>query len=119
MTQIAAALSISRPHLSTASAVSGRTGVVYNMSSDEDTLARMFPKESTAKIQDWFEREPSVRDPSAAYFRVRPMIREKMLRYLEVRSPSRHRQLTTQAAAIASAAQPESSLSQPAGGATQ
>jgi hypothetical protein len=67
---------------------------------DEDTLARMFPGESTVKIQDWFEREPSIRDPAAPYFRVRPMIREKMLRYLEVRSPSRHRELTAQAEAV-------------------
>lgn len=66
---------------------------------DEDTLARMFPGESTVKIQDWFEREPSIRDPAAPYFRVRPMIREKMLRYLEVRSPRRHRELTAQAEA--------------------
>ncbi len=65
---------------------------------DEDSLAKMFPAEKTAKIQDWFEREPSVRDPSAPYFRVRPMVREKMLRYLEVRAPSRHRELTALAA---------------------
>jgi hypothetical protein len=36
-----------------------------------DPPSVMFPVEKTAKIQDWFEREPSVRDPSAPYFRVR------------------------------------------------
>ena len=50
--------------------------------------------EDVSKIQDWFEREPSIRDPSATCLRLRPMVRDKMLRYLEVRGPSRHRELT-------------------------
>jgi hypothetical protein len=49
------------------------------------------------RIQDWFEREASVRDPSAEEFRVRPLIRDKVLRYLELRSPTRHRELTAMA----------------------
>ena len=61
---------------------------------DEDTLRKVFPDEDVSKIQDWFEREPSIRDPSATYFRLRPIVRDKMLRYLEVRGPSRHRELT-------------------------
>jgi hypothetical protein len=65
---------------------------------DEDALRALFPGENVARIQDWFEREPSVRDPSAPYFRVRPMVREKLLRYLEVRAPGRHRELTDLAA---------------------
>jgi hypothetical protein len=65
---------------------------------DEDALRALFPGENVARIQDWFEREPSVRDPSAPYFRVRPMVREKLLRYLEVRAPGRHRELTELAA---------------------
>jgi hypothetical protein len=65
---------------------------------DEDTLRGMFPGENVSLIQDWFEREPSVRDPSAEYFRMRPMVREKLLRYLEVRAPTRHRELVELAA---------------------
>jgi hypothetical protein len=65
---------------------------------NEDTLARVFPEEDVRRIQDWFEREASIRDPAAEVFRVRPLIREKVLRYLEVRSPSRHRELTQRAA---------------------
>lgn len=60
---------------------------------DEDTLATLFPAEEVAAVQDWFEREPSVRDPAAAFFRVRPMVREKVLRYLEIRRPNRHHEL--------------------------
>lgn len=65
---------------------------------DEDSLHIMFPDDNVARIQDWFEREPSVRDPAAAYFRVRPMVREKMLRYTQVRAPSRYRELCDLAA---------------------
>ena len=65
---------------------------------NEDTLAALFRREEIVRIQDWFEREPSIRDPSAPYFRVRPMIREKMLRYHEIRAPSRHRALRALAA---------------------
>lgn len=67
---------------------------------DEDSLRVCFPGENVARIQDWFEREPSVRDPAAPYFRVRPMVREKMLRYLEVRAPGRFRELSELAATI-------------------
>ena len=74
------------------------TRICYLDRVDEDTLALMFPGENVARIQDWFEGEPSVRDPSAAVFRMRPMVREKMLRYFEVRAPSRHRELTALAA---------------------
>jgi hypothetical protein len=58
-----------------------------------DTLRPLFPNEDPERIQDWFERESSIRDPSAAFFRVRPLIRDKILRYLELRSPKRHAEL--------------------------
>lgn len=60
---------------------------------DEDTLAWIFQREQIRRVQEWFEREPSIRDPTAAFFCVRPLIREKVLRFQEVRSPSKHRQL--------------------------
>jgi hypothetical protein len=63
-----------------------------------DTLAPLFPGEAVEVIQDWFEREASIRDPAARVFRVRPLIREKVLRYLELRSPSRHREREERAA---------------------
>jgi hypothetical protein len=63
-----------------------------------DTLARVFPPERVGAIQEWFEREASIRDPGAAVFRVRPLIREKVLRYQELRAPSRHRELLAMAA---------------------
>ena len=61
---------------------------------DEDSLRVCFPDENVTRIQDWFEREPSIRDPAASYFRVRPMVREKMLRYIEVRAPGRYKERT-------------------------
>jgi hypothetical protein len=71
--------------------------VCYLDAVNVDTLAPLFPGEDVEKIQDWFEREASIRDPAAPVFRVRPLIRDKVLRYLELRSPSRHRELMTRA----------------------
>ena len=44
-------------------------------------------------MQDWFEHEASIRDPTAPVFRVRPIIREKVLQYQALRAPARHREL--------------------------
>jgi hypothetical protein len=65
-----------------------------------DSLAPLFPEDSVESVQDWFEHEASIRDPSAAVFQVRPLIREKVLRYLELRSPSRHREMMERGAKI-------------------
>jgi hypothetical protein len=69
------------------------TRICYLDTVNEDTLARVFPADQAPRIQDWFEHEASIRDPAAALFRVRPLIREKVLRYLERRAPSRHAEL--------------------------
>jgi hypothetical protein len=70
---------------------------------NEDTLRFVFPEEDIAAVQDWFEGEASIRDPSAPTFRVRPLIREKVLSYMEVRSPNCHRELRSRAQAGRSA----------------
>jgi hypothetical protein len=64
---------------------------------NEDTLGLVFPEEDVGAVQDWFEGEASIRDPSAPIFRVRPLIREKVLSYIEVRSPKRHHELRSRA----------------------
>ena len=64
---------------------------------NEDTLRVLFPEEEVPLVQDWFEREASIRDPATASFRMRPLVREKTLRYLEMRSPSRHREMLRKA----------------------
>jgi hypothetical protein len=69
------------------------TRTCYLEEVNEDTLRLVFPEEDIGEIQDWFESEASIRDPSAPTFRVRPLIREKVLSYIEVRSPKRHREL--------------------------
>ena len=46
----------------------------------------------------WFEREPSVRDPDATAWRVRPLIREKLLAYQRLRHPSRFEERARRAA---------------------
>lgn len=69
------------------------TLVCYLDRIDEDTLGLLFPKNEVVQVQDWFEREPSVRDPSSRRFQVRALIRDKVLQYQEIRAPSRHREL--------------------------
>ena len=66
---------------------------------NEDTLRLVLPDEDVGAVQDWFEGEASIRDPSAPIFRVRPLIREKVLGYIAVRSPERHRELSARAQA--------------------
>nr|AYM52569.1 hypothetical protein [Aetherobacter rufus] len=58
-----------------------------------DSLGPLFPDVDVERVQSWFEREASIRDPAATQFQVRPLIREKVLRYQELRAPSRHREL--------------------------
>ena len=69
------------------------TIICYLDTLNEDTLRVMFREEDVPLVQDWFEREASIRDPASRSFQVRPLVREKVLRYLEVRSPSRHREM--------------------------
>lgn len=64
---------------------------------NEDTLCRVLPEADIGAVQDWFEGEASIRDPSARFFRVRPLIREKVLGYVAVRSPERDRELRRRA----------------------
>lgn len=63
-----------------------------------DTLPRVVERGEVRRVQEWFEKDASVRDPEAPVFAVRPLIREKVLRYLELRSPSRHQELLARAA---------------------
>jgi hypothetical protein len=67
---------------------------------NEDTLAALFPQTEVRTIMDWFERDASIRDPLAPKPQVRPLIRDKVLRYQELRSPSRHRELLTIASGV-------------------
>ena len=64
---------------------------------NEDTLRLVLPEEEVGAVQDWFEGEASIRDPSAPTFQVRPLIREKVLGYIAVRSPERDRELRSRA----------------------
>ncbi len=80
--------------------------VCYLDAVDEDTLGRLFSAEEAGRVQRWFEGEASIRDPASAVFRVRPLIREKVLRYQSLRAPGRHRALLAQAQGEPGAATP-------------
>jgi hypothetical protein len=58
---------------------------------DEDSLSIFFGEKQAPLVQDWFESEASIRDPDSPKFCVRPVIRNKTLEYLALRSPRNHR----------------------------
>lgn len=68
-----------------------------------DILSAFFPAEEARRIQRWFESEASIREPRTVEFTVRPLIRDKVLRYFEIRSPSEYRAMTAKAAAAVAA----------------
>jgi hypothetical protein len=66
---------------------------------NEDTIRSVLGEsEDPGLVQRWFEHEASIRDPAAKDFTIRPLIREKSLRYLAARAPSRHRAMLDRAA---------------------
>ena len=65
--------------------------IVYLDKIDTDTLAWFFESGEVETILHWFEREGTLRDPKAPVFRVRGIIREKILQYLAIRQPTTHR----------------------------
>ena len=73
------------------------TALCYLDAVNEDTIPSVIDGGSPQQIQGWFEREASIRDPLAPVFTVRPLIREKALRYLGTRSPSTHRSMIERA----------------------
>ena len=73
------------------------TALCYLDVVNEDTIPSVIDGDSPQQIQRWFEREASIRDPLAPVFTVRPLIREKALRYLSTRAPSAHRSMVERA----------------------
>ena len=59
----------------------------------QDTLAAFFPAQRVGEVWQWFVNEASIRDPMGDHFRVRPLVRDKVLRYLALRSPTTHREM--------------------------
>lgn len=55
-----------------------------------DTLSAFFSAAEAEDVQKWFEVEASIRDPDRGTFQVIELIREKVLKLLEIRSPSKH-----------------------------
>jgi hypothetical protein len=68
--------------------------ICYLDNVNHDSLACFFSSEDVPTIQDWFEQEASIRDPAKSTFCVRPLIRQKVLKYQEIRSPNLHREWT-------------------------
>jgi hypothetical protein len=73
------------------------TALCYLDVVNEDTIPFVVEGASVQEVERWFEGEASIRDPFAPAWTVRPLIREKALRYLSTRSPSTHRSMVERA----------------------
>jgi hypothetical protein len=45
------------------------------------------------RVQEWFESEPSIRDPNSSRFRVRDQLKSRLMEYLNRKDPDRHDEL--------------------------
>ncbi len=64
--------------------------VCYLDEVNEDSLSVFFEEHQVSGVQNWFEGEASIRDPDSPTFSVRPVIRNKTLEYMKLRSPRLH-----------------------------
>jgi len=72
--------------------------VLYLDHVDKRTLRVFFTDPAEIdRVQEWFESEPSIRDPSSSLFRVRDQLKSRLREYLNRKDPDRHDQLATQA----------------------
>jgi hypothetical protein len=69
------------------------SAVVYLDRVNVETLSWFFPNELVPSIQYWFEREASIRDPRAQVFKVKNILRTKVVPYLGTRDPGRHKKM--------------------------
>lgn len=60
---------------------------------NEDAIAVVLPGASPEAVLDWFEREASIRSPHTQRYAVLPIIRSRVMAYVENRSPSKFRRL--------------------------
>lgn len=64
-----------------------------------DILTELFPEENAEIIQEWFEKEASIRSPGPIW-QVRPLISNKVRKYQQLRSPKQHREISERVAVI-------------------
>lgn len=58
-----------------------------------ESIESVLPGEDAQQVQAWFEREASLRSPHASDWRLLPVIRSRILAYVENRSPRRFAEL--------------------------
>ncbi len=56
-----------------------------------DTIKKVLSDVDAEEVYTWFENEPSIRDASLEHYQVKPIIRKRILKYLETKSPSLHK----------------------------
>jgi hypothetical protein len=59
---------------------------------NEDTIRALLPDEDAEEVYAWFENEPSIRDTSSDHYAVKAFIKKKIMRYIETKSPTTHKE---------------------------
>jgi predicted NAD-dependent protein-ADP-ribosyltransferase YbiA (DUF1768 family) len=68
---------------------------------DKRTLRAFFSDPAEIdRVQDWFESEPSIRDPNSSLFRVRDQLKSRLKEYLSRKDPDRFDSLEATASAV-------------------
>jgi len=68
---------------------------------DKRTLRTFFDDPAEIdRVQEWFESEPSIRDPNSSLFKVRDQLRSRLKEYLNRKDPDRHDELAAKAVAV-------------------
>jgi len=65
---------------------------------NEDSIAEILPEAPAEAVFKWFERESSIRSPHTQRYTVLPIIRSRVMAYVENRSPKKFRRLQDAAA---------------------
>ena len=65
---------------------------------NEDSIAEVLPEASAETVLNWFERESSIRSPHTKRYSVLPIIRSRVMAYVENRSPKKFHRLQEAAA---------------------
>ncbi|MDB4963972.1 MAG: hypothetical protein JWP01_3971 [Myxococcales bacterium] len=70
---------------------------------NEDSIAAMLPNVAAEVVLNWFERESSIRSPHTKKYAVLPIIRSRVMAYVENRSPKKYERFSEAAMRAASA----------------
>lgn len=64
---------------------------------NHESIHRLLPDEDPSEVFDWFKSEASIRDTSGSEFRVRPFVRARILRFVQISDPAAYETMSRHA----------------------